>query len=223
MKRLLFLVCALAVAAPGVAAERARQAHPQYDTLIAAVARTNLVPEALVHRVIVRESKYNPDLVGRGGTIGLMQLKLATARGVGYTGDAAGLRNPETNLTYGVKYLAGAYRAAGGDHDRAMRYYASGYYHVAKRQRLEHGRQAKAGPPGAPPQELARPGAAEPKAPESKPETAIEEAKEVATNGKATAAGKPKKPARTLTQANPQVPRPPAAAVPDGANGAQPR
>ena len=96
------------------------------------------VPEVLVHRVIVRESRYQPRLVGRGGTIGLMQIKLATARGLGYTGDAEGLRDPDTNLTYGVKYLAGAYRAANGDHDRAMHYYASGYYEVAKRQRLEH-------------------------------------------------------------------------------------
>ena len=98
------------------------------------------VPEALVHRVIVRESRYQPELVGRGGTIGLMQIKLATARGLGYTGDAAGLRDPDTNLTYGVKYLAGAYRAANGDHDRAVHYYAAGYYYAAKRQRLEHGR-----------------------------------------------------------------------------------
>ena len=37
-----------------------------------------------------------------------MQIKLATARGLGYTGDAAGLRDPDTNLTYGIKYLAGA-------------------------------------------------------------------------------------------------------------------
>ena len=97
----------------------------------------NNVPEALVHRVIVRESKYQPHLVGRGGTIGLMQIKLATARGLGYTGDAAGLRDPDTNLTWGIKYLAGAYRAANGDHSRAVRYYASGYYYAAKRQRLE--------------------------------------------------------------------------------------
>ena len=81
-------------------------------SMVAAHARANNVPEALVHRVIVRESSYQPDLVGRGGTIGLMQIKLATARGLGYTGDAAGLRDPDTNLTYGVKYLAGAYRAA---------------------------------------------------------------------------------------------------------------
>jgi hypothetical protein len=36
-----------------------------------------------------------------------------------------------------VKYLAGAYRAANGDHRRAVAYYASGYYAAAKRQRLE--------------------------------------------------------------------------------------
>jgi soluble lytic murein transglycosylase-like protein len=95
------------------------------------------VPEALVHRVIVRESRYQPHLIGRGGTIGLMQIKLATARSLGYTGTAEGLRDPNTNLTYAVKYLAGAFRAANGDHNRAVAYYASGYYYAAKRQRHE--------------------------------------------------------------------------------------
>ncbi|SDG51862.1 Transglycosylase SLT domain-containing protein [Bradyrhizobium sp. Rc2d] len=109
----------------------------EYAEMVAAHARANGVPEALVHRVIMRESRYQPGLVGRGGTIGLMQIKLATARGVGYTGDAAGLRDPNTNLTYAVKYLAGAYRAANGDHARAVRYFAGGYYYVAKRQRQE--------------------------------------------------------------------------------------
>ena len=109
----------------------------QYEALVATHARANGVPEALVHRVIVRESRYQPHLVGRGGTIGMMQIKLATARGLGYIGDAAGLRDPDTNLTYAVKYLAGAYRAANGDHDRAVRYYASGYYQAAKQQRRE--------------------------------------------------------------------------------------
>jgi len=106
-----------------------------YDALIAAHAQANGVPEALVHRVIKRESRYQPQLIGPCGCIGLMQIKLATARGLGYTGDAAGLRDPNTNLTYGVKYLAGAYRAAGGDHSRAVHYYAAGYYGVGKRQR----------------------------------------------------------------------------------------
>jgi soluble lytic murein transglycosylase-like protein len=71
-----------------------------------------------------------------------MQIKLATARGLGYTGTAEGLRDPDTNLTYAVKYLAGAYRAAGGNHTRAVGYYASGYYYAAKRQRLARGATA---------------------------------------------------------------------------------
>jgi soluble lytic murein transglycosylase-like protein len=110
----------------------------QYEALVATHAQANGVPEALVHRVIVRESRYQPHLIGHGGTIGLMQIKLATARGLGYTGTAEGLRDPDTNLTYAVKYLAGAYRAANGDHNRAVAYYASGYYYAAKRQRREH-------------------------------------------------------------------------------------
>jgi soluble lytic murein transglycosylase-like protein len=110
----------------------------QYDALVASHAQANGVPEALVHRVIVRESRYQPHLIGRGGTIGLMQIKLATARGLGYTGTAEGLRDPNTNLTYAVKYLAGAYRAANGNHNRAVSYYAGGYYYAAKRQRHEH-------------------------------------------------------------------------------------
>src|SRR4051794_29549120 len=115
-----------------------------YAGMVAAHARANGVPEALVHRVIVRESRYQPHLVGRGGTIGLMQIKLATARGLGYTGDAAGLRDPATNLTYAVKYLAGAYRAANGDHNRAVSYYAGGYYFAEKRQRLALSRHDRA-------------------------------------------------------------------------------
>lgn len=115
-----------------------------YAEMAAAHARANGVPEALVHRVIMRESRYQPHLIGHGGTIGLMQIKLATARGLGYTGDAAGLRDPNTNLTYAVKYLAGAYHAANGDHARAIRYYAGGYYYAAKRQRQETLQQAGA-------------------------------------------------------------------------------
>jgi soluble lytic murein transglycosylase-like protein len=136
MKRLLLLVCLAATAALQFP-QGAQAQHAEYDALVATHASANAVPEALVHRVIVRESRYQPALVGRGGTIGLMQIKLATARSLGYTGSAEGLRDPNTNLVYGVKYLAGAYRAANGDHARAIHYYASGYYGAAKRQRLE--------------------------------------------------------------------------------------
>jgi soluble lytic murein transglycosylase-like protein len=137
MKRLSSLICFAAIVTLYFPQDALAQ-RAQFDALVATLANANGVPEVLVHRVIVRESRYQPHLVGRGGTIGLMQIKLATARGLGYGGDAAGLRDPETNLTYGVKYLAGAYRAANGNHDRAVHYYAGGYYGAAKRLRIEH-------------------------------------------------------------------------------------
>ena len=37
-------------------------------------------------------------------------------------------------MTYAVKYLAGAYHVAGGNTDRAVHYYAAGYYYAAKAQ-----------------------------------------------------------------------------------------
>jgi soluble lytic murein transglycosylase-like protein len=136
MKRSLSLAW-LATLAALLFPQAASAQHAEYDELVATHARANGLPEALIHRVIVRESGYRAQLMGRGGTIGLMQIKLATARSLGYTGDAAGLRDPNTNLTYAVKYLAGAYRAANGDHNRAVHYYAAGYYEVAKHQRHE--------------------------------------------------------------------------------------
>src|SRR6195952_3096162 len=114
--------------------EAALAQHAAIDELVAVHAKTYDVPEALVHRVIVCESKYQPHLIGHGGTIGLMQIKLGTARSLGFTGTAEELRDPDTNLMYGIKYLAGAYRAANGDHRRSIRYYATGYYYVAKEQ-----------------------------------------------------------------------------------------
>ena len=110
------------------------QAEPAgLERLIAQHAAANGLPDTLVHRVVKRESNYNPRAVGRGGALGLMQIKHATARGMGYTGSASGLLDADTNLTYAVRYLAGAYRVAGGNQDRAVAYYASGYYYVAKR------------------------------------------------------------------------------------------
>jgi hypothetical protein len=102
------------------------------DALIAQHAQANGVPESLVRRVVVRESRYNPRAVGRGGAMGLMQIKTATARAMGYGGSSSGLLNADTNLTYAVRYLAGAYRAAGGNADRAVGYYARGYYSAVR-------------------------------------------------------------------------------------------
>ena len=44
--------------------------------------------------------------------------------------------------------IAGAYRAANGDHNRAVHYFASGYYEAAKRQRLQQVAESRHGRSG---------------------------------------------------------------------------
>ena len=109
-------------------------AHSELDALIARHAAANNVPEDLVRRIIKRESRGNPRVISVGN-YGLMQIKLPTARSMGYTGNAAGLLDADTNMTYAVKYLAGAYQVAHGNPNLAVHYYAAGYYYAAKGQR----------------------------------------------------------------------------------------
>jgi soluble lytic murein transglycosylase-like protein len=103
------------------------------DGMAAAQAGANGVPVSLVERVIKRESGGNPRAVSQGN-YGLMQIRLGTARAMGFSGSAAELLDPQVNMTYAVRYLAGAYRAAGGNENRAVALYASGYYYQAKAQ-----------------------------------------------------------------------------------------
>ncbi|MDP9854839.1 lytic transglycosylase domain-containing protein [Agrobacterium tumefaciens] len=95
------------------------------------------VPEDLVHRVVQRESRYNPGAYS-SGNFGLMQIRHATARSMGFDGPASGLFDAETNLKYAVKYLRGAWVVAGNDRDNAVRLYARGYYYDAKRKGMLH-------------------------------------------------------------------------------------
>ena len=121
---------------------------PELDAMVARHAAANGVPESLVHKVIVKESRYNPR-ASNAGNYGLMQIRHRTAMGVGYRGSAAGLLDAETNLTFAVKYLAGAYAAAGGNHGRAVALYQRGYYGVGKRTRT-----ARLGASGAAPAQV---------------------------------------------------------------------
>ena len=109
------------------------QAGPaDLHALIAQHAAANAIPKSLVHRIVRRESNYNPRAVGRGGALGLMQIKYATARGLGYAGSPSGLLDANTNLTYAVRYLGNAYRVARGNHDRSVALYAGGYYYAGQ-------------------------------------------------------------------------------------------
>lgn len=117
----------------------ARDLHPgetpEMRALIRKWAAIHEIPESLLHRQIQRESGYNP--AARNGPYwGLMQILPQTARTMGYDGPAEGLLDAETNLHYGGKYLRGAWIVSGGNEDRAMMWYAKGYYYEAKRKGL---------------------------------------------------------------------------------------
>ncbi|HEX5211977.1 MAG TPA: lytic transglycosylase domain-containing protein [Pseudolabrys sp.] len=136
IRKIVFAAVVVAFAASGASAKSLRvtqlDANGNLDGLIAKYAAANNLPEALLRRIIKRESGGNARVVSRGN-YGLMQIKLATARSMGYSGSAAGLLDAETNMNYAAKYLAGAYHVAGGNPDRAVHYYAAGYYYAAKR------------------------------------------------------------------------------------------
>lgn len=136
----------LAVASPDVAREEAGRAkgsrrvtaqgkplgyhtpaRERYRVLIAQHAAANGIPFALGDAVVRVESRYQPH-VSNAGALGLMQIKHSTARGLGYTGTAKGLMHPETNIKYGMKYLAQAYRLANGDTCGTVMRYQSGHY-----------------------------------------------------------------------------------------------
>jgi len=102
-----------------------------YGKIISKYAKTNGVPEALAHAVISVESNYRPKARGAAGEVGLMQIKPATARMMGYRGSTKGLYNPETNIKYGMLYLAKAHQLGGGTTCGTILKYNAG--HGAKR------------------------------------------------------------------------------------------
>ncbi len=82
--------------------------------LIVRHASENGLPYELADAVVRLESRYNPG-ARNGLNLGLTQINLRTAQSLGYEGGTAGLLEAETNLRYGLKYLAQAYKLAGGD------------------------------------------------------------------------------------------------------------
>jgi soluble lytic murein transglycosylase-like protein len=125
------------VVIPAVLSERDDSRVPpeekSYITqLIQKYAKLYQVPEALIHRVVHRESRYDPKAYNNAGYFGLMQIKYNTAKSMGYGGPASGLFDAETNIKYAAKYLSGAWKVADNKQDDAVRLYARGYYYDAK-------------------------------------------------------------------------------------------
>ncbi|MGY6547798.1 MAG: transglycosylase SLT domain-containing protein [Roseinatronobacter sp.] len=99
--------------------------------LIRKYAQIHDIPEALLHRVIQRESNYRPH-ARNGPYWGLMQIMPETARQMGFRGRPEELLDAETNLRYAGRYLRGAWLVSNGNIDRAVMWYARGFYFEAR-------------------------------------------------------------------------------------------
>lgn len=130
------LLIGLSALGMSACASRRSEARPagsaEVNRLISHYASVNDVPESLVHRVVARESGYNPG-ARNGRYYGLMQIMPETASTMGFRGAPSDLLDADTNLRYGVKYLRGAWIVARRNPDKAIHWYSSGYYYEAKR------------------------------------------------------------------------------------------
>ncbi|MCF6368220.1 lytic transglycosylase domain-containing protein [Rhizobium halophilum] len=109
----------------------AMQSTNPYSKIITKYAKEYGVPVELAHAVVKVESNFNPKARGAAGEIGLMQIKPATARMMGYKGSVKQLYNPETNIEFGMKYLGAAHELGGGKTCGTILKYNAG--HGAKR------------------------------------------------------------------------------------------
>lgn len=103
-----------------------------YDGYVWAAAARHDVPAAWIKAVIGTESSFNPNVADRWEAkvkeyaYGPMQILLSTARFLGFTGTAAELRRPETNIEIGARYIARLRSTIGDNFARIYSAYNSG-------------------------------------------------------------------------------------------------
>ena len=102
-----------------------KEARPYLD-LLRREAAANKVPLWLAVGVGWVESKYQPNLRGTHGVVGLMQVMPSTARYQGYKGPTEKLIEPETNIVWGMRELGWTWKEAKGDACLAIAKYKGG-------------------------------------------------------------------------------------------------
>ncbi|WP_421693300.1 transglycosylase SLT domain-containing protein [Aestuariivirga sp.] len=84
-------------------------------SLIKAMAPAQGVPTWFALRIARVESNYNSHMRGAAGEYGVFQMKCATAKGIGFSGNCAALLDPRTNIHWGLRHLALAIGASDGN------------------------------------------------------------------------------------------------------------
>ena len=73
------------------------------------------VPTWFALRIAKVESGYDPNTRGAAGEYGVYQMKCATAKGIGFSGNCSQLLNASTNVQYGLKHLQMAMKLSNGN------------------------------------------------------------------------------------------------------------
>ena len=94
--------------------------------LVASEARDQNVPVHFALAIAKTESNFNCSARSHAGALGVMQIKRATAAGIGYKGTSNGLFDCRTGIKWGMVYLKRAIVIANGDLCTAAHLYFSG-------------------------------------------------------------------------------------------------
>jgi soluble lytic murein transglycosylase-like protein len=100
---------ALAIPAAGSASQA------NVISLIKAMAPGQGVPTWFALRIAHVESNYKPQMRGAAGEYGVYQLKCATAKDIGFSGNCAALLDARTNVQWGLRHLALAIGKSNGN------------------------------------------------------------------------------------------------------------
>ena len=108
--------------------------HPQlkkYEPFLRAASSEFAVELALLKAIVAAESGFDPDAVSPKGAIGLMQVMPATAARYGLAGDKTRtlemkLRDPQTNIRLGARYLADLFKLYPRQQDLVLASYNAG-------------------------------------------------------------------------------------------------
>jgi soluble lytic murein transglycosylase-like protein len=90
-------------------------------------ANASGLPVAFARAIVRIESNFNPRATGSQREVGLMQIKYETARGIGFAGTREQLYDPDTNLQWGMKYLAMSWKLGGSTPCGAVMKYQGGH------------------------------------------------------------------------------------------------
>jgi ketosteroid isomerase-like protein len=93
---------------------------------ISAIATAEGFEPATALALVAIESAFDTAAVGKGGPLGLMQIKLGTAAAIMPGVTRSDLFNPETNVRVGLRYLQSLMDLHHGDLETALRAYKGG-------------------------------------------------------------------------------------------------